>query len=201
MTGCATGEEAYSIACCSRVRERLSPLRHTCFASDIDEQALGHARAGVYLDSVASDLSPERLARFFVRDGQYFRVKRELRETVLFSPHNVLRDPPFSKLDMVSCRNLLIYLNRQTQERVLEIFHFALSRRFLFLGTSSGEGARPLRPRRQEAPPLHRLDSVAVFRRAPLPVRGGGRRGGRDAGRRPASARAVGLRRVALPDA
>jgi PAS domain S-box-containing protein len=178
VTGCATGEEAYSIAMLlAEYAERLeSPPAIQVFASDIDEQALGRARAGVYPDSIAADLSPERLARFFVREGQYHRVKRELREMVLFSPHNVLRDPPFSKLDMVSCRNLLIYINRQTQERVLEIFHFALKPGgFLFLGTSeTAEGVPGLFASVDKQHHLYqRLDAVSVFRGAPtLPAPG-----------------------------
>lgn len=139
VTGCATGEEAYSIA--MLLAEHADTLATTpavqVFATDIDEDALAHGRAGLYPDTIAADVSPERLKRFFTREGQLYRVRRELRETVLFAPHNILRDPPFSKLNLVSCRNLLIYINRQMQERILEIFHFALKPEgFLFLGTS-----------------------------------------------------------------
>lgn len=139
VAGCATGEEAYSIA--MLLAEHAATLAHPpavqVFATDIDEDALAHGRAGLYPVTIAADVSPERLKRFFVREGQFYRVRRELRETVLFAPHNILRDPPFSKLSLVSCRNLLIYINRQTQERILEIFHFALKPEgFLFLGTS-----------------------------------------------------------------
>src|ERR671920_2169495 len=106
------------------------------------EDALAHGRIGLYPSTIAADITPERLKRFFVREGQLYRVRRELRETVLFAPHNILRDPPFSRLDLVSCRNLLIYINRQVQERVLDIFHFALKPEgFLFLGTSESADA------------------------------------------------------------
>ncbi|HEX8073035.1 MAG TPA: chemotaxis protein CheB [Pyrinomonadaceae bacterium] len=139
VSGCATGEEAYSIAMLlAEHADTLSnPPALQVFASDIDEGALASGRNGLYPHTIAADVSPERLKRFFVREGQYYRVRRDLREAVLFAPHNILRDPPFSKLNLVSCRNLLIYINRQTQERILEIFHFALKPGgFLFLGTS-----------------------------------------------------------------
>ncbi|HKS27162.1 MAG TPA: CheR family methyltransferase [Pyrinomonadaceae bacterium] len=144
VTGCATGEEAYSMAMLlTEYADNLaSPPGLQVFATDIDDEALAHGRAGVYPNTIAADVSAERLKRFFIREGQYYRVRRELREMVLFAPHNILRDPPFSKLNMVSCRNLLIYINRNMQERILEIFHFALKPDgFLFLGTSeSAEG-------------------------------------------------------------
>jgi two-component system CheB/CheR fusion protein len=144
VAGCATGEEAYSTAMLlTEYAEALvSPPGLQVFATDIDEEALSRGRNGAYPHTIAADVSPERLKRFFVREGQYYRVKRELREMVLFAPHNILRDPPFSKLSLVSCRNLLIYINRNVQERVLEIFHFALKPDgYLFLGSSeSAEG-------------------------------------------------------------
>ena len=145
-TGCATGEEAYSLAILlSEHAERLNnPPGIQVFATDIDDQAIATARGGVFPDTIAADVSPERLKRFFVREAQYYRVKREVREMVLFAPHNILRDPPFSKLDLISCRNLLIYLNRQMQERVLEIFHFGLrADGYLFLGASESADNLP----------------------------------------------------------
>jgi two-component system CheB/CheR fusion protein len=114
-----------------------APPRIQVFATDIDERAIAQARKGRYPDTIELDVSPARLAHFFVKDGNHYQIKKQLREILLFAPHNVLRDPPFSKLDFVSCRNLLIYLNREMQERVLEIFHFATRLDgFLFLGTS-----------------------------------------------------------------
>jgi two-component system CheB/CheR fusion protein len=139
VAGCATGEEAYSIAMLlAEHADKVTDSPHLqVFATDIDEDALVEARGARYPDTIAADISPTRLARFFLADGDYYRVRKELREMVLFSPHNVLRDPPFSKLDLVSCRNLLIYLNRDAQNRVLNIFHFGLrSNGFLLLGSS-----------------------------------------------------------------
>jgi two-component system CheB/CheR fusion protein len=139
VAGCATGEEAYSVA--MLLAEHASRLRDApkvqVFATDIDEDSLVEARAGRYPETIAADVSPERLDRFFEREGLYYCVRHELRELVLFSPHNVLRDPPFSRLDLVTCRNLLIYLNREAQDRVLAVFHFALrAEGYLFLGSS-----------------------------------------------------------------
>jgi two-component system CheB/CheR fusion protein len=139
VSGCATGEEAYSIGMllCEHAGKLPDPPQLQIFATDIDEEALAEARSGRYPNTIEADVSPERLGRFFTQDGDHYRVSKELREIVLFSMHNVLRDPPFSRLDLVSCRNLLIYLNRDAQDRVLNVFHFALrSDGFLFLGSS-----------------------------------------------------------------
>jgi two-component system CheB/CheR fusion protein len=148
VVGCATGEEAYSLA--MLLLEYAAGLSESpkiqIFATDIDEKAILEARAGCYARNITLDVSPERLNRFFTREGNRYRVKKELRELILFASHNVLRDPPFSKLDLVSCRNLLIYLNREMQELALASFHFALKLGgFLFLGASeSAEGSRSL---------------------------------------------------------
>ncbi|MDQ3634598.1 MAG: hypothetical protein M3405_08840 [Acidobacteriota bacterium] len=107
------------------------------FATDIDEDAIAAARHGLYTLNDAADVSPERLKRFFTKEKGGYRIRRELRGLVLFANHNLLKDPPFSRLDMITCRNLLIYFNPQAQERVLETFHFALKNSgYLFLGTS-----------------------------------------------------------------
>ncbi len=137
--GCATGEEAYSIA--MLLREYASklddPPKIQVFASDIAESSIADAREGRYDETITADVSPERLRQFFNKDGNSYRVKKELRELVLFAPHNILHDSPFSQLDLVTCRNLLIYLNRQTQEKIMEVFHFALRKNgYLFLGAS-----------------------------------------------------------------
>jgi two-component system, chemotaxis family, CheB/CheR fusion protein len=137
--GCATGEEAYSIAMLlSEYAATLdAPAKIQIFASDIAESSIAFAREGRYDETIALDVSPERLRHFFTKDGASFRVKKELRELVLFAPHNILHDSPFSRQDLVSCRNLLIYFNRQTQEKVMEVFHFALRQDgYLFLGAS-----------------------------------------------------------------
>jgi len=139
VAGCATGEEAYSIGMllCEHASTLRAPPQLQIFATDIDEDALAEARNGRYPGTIAVDVSPERLRRFFVRDGDSHRVTKELRDLVLFSPHSLLRDPPFSRLDLISCRNLLIYLNRDAQDRVLHLFHFGLRPEgFLLLGSS-----------------------------------------------------------------
>ena len=139
VVGCATGEEAYSIGIllaeeASRISE---PPQLQVFATDIDEHALAEARAGLYPESISADVSEPRLARFFTPEASGYRVSKELREMMLFSPHNILRDPPFSRLDLISCRNLLIYLNREAQDRALNLFHFGLRPDgFLMLGSS-----------------------------------------------------------------
>ncbi|HYY43502.1 MAG TPA: CheR family methyltransferase, partial [Pyrinomonadaceae bacterium] len=172
VSGCATGEEAYSLAMllAEHADTLASPPALQVFATDIDEDALAHGRSGLYPNTIAADVSQERLKRFFVMEGQYYRVKRELREMVLFAPHNILRDPPFSKLNLVSCRNLLIYINRQMQERIIEIFHFALKPGgFLFLGTSeSADGLTDLFvPVEKKHRIFKRRDGDSTFKSAP----------------------------------
>lgn len=139
VPGCATGEEAYTIGILlleEAARRDLSPEIQV-FGSDLDEQALRIAREGRYPSTVEGDLSEERLRRFFQREGDHYRVRRDLRDAVLFASHSLLRDPPFSHLDMISCRNLLIYLDRQLQQQVCNTFHYALNAGgFLFLGSS-----------------------------------------------------------------
>jgi two-component system CheB/CheR fusion protein len=137
--GCATGEEAYSLGMLlSEYAATLkNPPRIQVFATDIDDRAIADARECRYPSTISLDVSAERLREFFVADGDRYQLKKEVRDKVLFAAHNVLRDPPFSKVDLISCRNLLIYLNREMQERTLEIFHFALrAEGYLFLGAS-----------------------------------------------------------------
>jgi two-component system CheB/CheR fusion protein len=139
VPGCATGEEAYSIAMLLKEnapRGAASPNLQI-FATDIDERALEVARAGRYPATIASDITPKRLKEFFSREDGTYRVAAELREICLFSSHNLLRDPPFSKLDLVACRNLLIYMGPELQEKIVPIFHYALRNNgYLFLGSS-----------------------------------------------------------------
>ncbi|KAF1047405.1 chemotaxis protein CheB [Xylophilus sp.] len=139
VAGCATGEEAYSLAMllAEHARTLDAPPALQVFATDLDDNAIRIAREGVYPNSIEGDVNEERLRRFFVKEHRGFRVRRELRETVLFAAHDVLRDSPFSRLDLVSCRNLLIYLNREAPARVLDTFHFALlPGGIMFLGSS-----------------------------------------------------------------
>ncbi len=141
VAGCATGEEAYSIA--MLLLEARSAADKACpvqvFATDIDEQALETARAGAYPLEIAHHVSPERLERFFTRRSQDYLVAKHLRDAVTFSRHNLLADPPFSKLDLVSCRNVLIYFQPAAQKKVLSVFSFALNvGGCLLLGNSEG---------------------------------------------------------------
>ena len=138
VPGCATGEEAYSIAMALDEFQQAAGTSFPVqiFASDINEVAIDKARAGRYPDSIAADVNPERLAAFFVPVEGRFQVIRRLREQCLFSHHNLLDDPPFSRLDLVSCRNVLIYLDT-IQRKVIPLFHYALvDRGFLMLGRS-----------------------------------------------------------------
>jgi len=146
VLGCATGEEAYSIGILLReYMARMDSVPQVqIFATDIDGRALAAARVGRYRTSIEADMTSERLARWFVREGDTYCVVKELREMCIFSQHNVIKDAPFSKLDLVSCRNLLIYLNAELQNRVIPLFHFALlPDRFLFLGNSENVTRHP----------------------------------------------------------
>lgn len=148
VAGCATGEEAYSIAMlfAEQTLNTIDAPKIQIFATDIDDDAIAHAREGYYTINDAADVQPDRLQRFFSREGEGFRIRREIREMILFANHNFVKDPPFSHLHLVSCRNVLIYLNRTAQERVLETFHFALDPGgYLLLGSSeSVEGSGDL---------------------------------------------------------
>lgn len=144
VPGCATGEEAYSIAICflEFMDEIASTTKIELFATDISEVALGKARLGLYSESIAEHVSPERLSRFFFKEGTGYRVTTRVRECCIFAKQNVAHDPPFSKLDLISCRNLLIYLAPGIQKRVMTAFHFALrSGGFLALGSAETIGA------------------------------------------------------------
>ncbi len=144
-TGCSTGEEAYSLAIL--LHEQSEKLKQTyklqVFASDIDSRAIAVARTGVYPASIAANISPERLARFFTAepDGSAYRIHKNIRDLLVFSEHDVIKDPPFSKLDLICCRNLLIYFDSDLQKKLITLFHYALQARgMLFLGTSETTG-------------------------------------------------------------
>jgi two-component system CheB/CheR fusion protein len=144
-TGCSTGEEAYSIAIL--LVERMEALKQNftlqVFATDIDSRAIATARAGVYPASIAADICPERLARFFTREpgGKGYRIHKSIRDVLVFSEQDLIKDPSFSKLDLISCRNLLIYLDGDLQKRLIPLFHYALvPGGRLFLGSSEGIG-------------------------------------------------------------
>ena len=197
VPGCATGEEAYSIAMllAERLESTIERPHIQVFATDLDEEAIAVAREGLYSEADVVDVPEKRLERFFYKEDGGYRIRRELRELTLFAHHNVVKDPPFSHLDLISCRNLLIYLNRTAQERILQTFHFALRPSgLLMLGPSeSPDGSGDLfalfdrsahlyesravasRPVILEAPsvvpariPHPRLDTRPVERFAPL---------------------------------
>ena len=139
VPGCATGEEVYSLAIL--MREHMGTLRSAprvqIFATDIDEHSLSAARAARYPEALLDSVSPERRRRFFISDAGAFVVSKEVRDLCIFSPHSVIRDPPFSRMDLVSCRNLLIYFGPNVQEQVIPTFHYALRPNgYLFLGAS-----------------------------------------------------------------
>jgi two-component system CheB/CheR fusion protein len=147
VPGCATGEEAYSIAICmleAIVRTGMTPPIQI-FGTDLSAVAITKARAGVYLESIAADVSPERLERFFIKRDGHYQVSKALRDMCVFAQHNLISDPPFSRLDLVSCRNVFIYLDTPQQRRVLSSFHYALKPTgVLFLGSSETVGGSPL---------------------------------------------------------
>lgn len=139
VPACSSGEEAYSLAMllADHAAEVQHPPPFQVFASDIDTAAIAQARSGSYPPSIVTDVAPVRLRRHFTKEEDRYQIRKGIRDRILFAAHNVLRDPPFSRLDLVSCRNLLIYLNREVQARVLEMFHFALKPGgYLFLGGS-----------------------------------------------------------------
>ena len=137
--GCATGEEAYSLAMivAEAAGELEAPPQIQIFASDLHPGSLTRAREGVYPSDIETDVGSQRLARFFYPDNGGYRIRKEIRDLVVFSAHNILSDPPFSRMDLISCRNLMIYLEREVQSDVIEIFHYALNPAgVLLLGSS-----------------------------------------------------------------
>ena len=141
--GCSTGEEAYSLAIL--LSEAMEKIKHhlniQIFASDIDPEAIDRARSGVYPNSIAADVSEERLRQYFIKEDNTFQVKKQVREMIVFAVHNLAKDPPFSKIDLLSCRNLLIYMDGELQKKVLPLCHYALNPQgILFLGPSESIG-------------------------------------------------------------
>jgi two-component system CheB/CheR fusion protein len=141
VTGCSTGEEAYSLAITFKEAVEQSGLRGNfglqIFATDLDRDAIEKARQGLYLDNVAADVTPERLKRFFNHEDRGYRVRKEIREMVIFAPQNLIMDPPFTRLDLLCCRNLLIYLAQEVQRKLIPLFHYILGPGgILFLGSA-----------------------------------------------------------------
>jgi two-component system CheB/CheR fusion protein len=143
IAGCSTGEEAYSIAMLIREYMESSGMHRTVqlFATDLDPESVDFARSGLYPKAITSDVSPQRLERFFVEEDGHYRIKKEVREMVVFATQDLVEDPPFTKLDLLVCRNLMIYLNAEVQKRLIPVFHYSLKPDgVLFLGSSETIG-------------------------------------------------------------
>ncbi len=144
IAACSTGQEAYSLAMafCEVAEQLQSTVKLQVFATDVNEEVLKKARAGSYTRALVQDISPERLARFFDQEQDGYRVKKTIREMFVFARQNLAGDPPFSRLDLISCRNLMIYLESTLQKRLISLFHYALKPEgFLFLGSSETVGS------------------------------------------------------------
>jgi two-component system, chemotaxis family, CheB/CheR fusion protein len=147
ITACSTGEEAYSLAIV--FREAYEKIKHDktftlqIFATDIDSDAIEIARKGLFSENIAADVSPERLSQFFMKEENGFRVNTAIREMVVFAPHDVIKDPPFTKLDLLSCRNLLIYLESELQKKLMNLFHYSLNAGgVMVLGSAENENSQ-----------------------------------------------------------
>lgn len=145
VAGCSTGEEAYSLA--MLLIEYLDTLHHTkppklqIFATDLDPQAIDHARSASYFENIISEVSPERLERFFIKINEGYVVKKEVRELIVFAQHNLIKDAPFTRLDLLCCRNVLIYLTAELQKKIIPVFHYSLNPNgMLFLGPAESVG-------------------------------------------------------------
>ncbi len=146
VPGCATGEEALSIS--MLFMEAMDKLdRHIpfqVFATDVDPEAIQRARSAEYLEAIASEVSPERLERFFTRKNGGYGLKKVIRDSIVFAVQDLVADPPFSRLDLISCRNVLIYMDTPLQKKIMELFHFSLSDNgYLFLGQRNRSGNSP----------------------------------------------------------
>jgi len=169
VAGCSTGEEAYSLAIAAKEVIQGLKLQGSItlqiFATDLDPDAIAKARRGYYPANIAADVSRERLARFFSEDGDGYRVSKDIREMVVFAPHNVAMDPPFTKLDILTCRNLLIYFGPELQKELLPLFHYSLKPGgVLFLGSAESIGGFS-----DLFTPLEK--KARLYRREPIPLR------------------------------
>lgn len=143
VAGCSTGEEAYSLAIVidEAIREADKPLRAKIFATDADVEAIAHASTARYREEIAHDISNERLARYFIRVGMQYEIRPDIRKMVVFATHNMINDPPFSNIDLITCRNVLIYFQQAVQKVVMSAFHFSLKENArVFFGSSESVG-------------------------------------------------------------
>ena len=168
VPGCSTGEEAYSLAIVLKEAvEAIKPKAQFAiqvFATDLDRDGIEKARQGYYPNNIAADVSPERLRRFFAKEERGYRVRKEIREIVIFAPQNLIMDPPFTKLDLLSCRNLLIYLTAEVQKKLMPLFHYSLTPGgILFLGSAEtvGSGTDLFAPLGGKSRLFRRTESVA----------------------------------------
>jgi two-component system CheB/CheR fusion protein len=180
VAGCATGEEAYSLAICwvEFLGAQMASIPVQIFATDVSETVIEKARAGLYPENIAAEMSPERLSRFFTKTETGYEINKPIREMCIFAKHNLIQDPPFSKLDLISCRNLLIYLEPELQKRVIPLMHYALNPGgFLMLGSSEAIGTPELFTpedkkwkiyRKKSSPGMAKLDLFP----SRMPVRG-----------------------------
>jgi two-component system CheB/CheR fusion protein len=176
VPGCATGEEAYSIAICLMefLEDKKVSIPFEVFATDISETAIEKARAGTYKDSDLAHVSPQRLARFFTRTEHRYQIAKIIRDACVFARHNVAQDPPFSKLDLISCCNVLIYLGAVLQRKVLSILHYSLKPAgFLVLGPSESVGA--LSESFHQVEKTHKIYCMQPAASAPAPRQSEGR--------------------------
>jgi two-component system CheB/CheR fusion protein len=175
--GCSTGEEAYSLAILLTEQLALdaNPAKLQVFASDIDDRAISFGRNGVYPEAIITDVPPSRMRQYFTLENHHYRVRKEIREKVLFAKHSLLLDPPFSQIDLIVCRNLLIYLDREVQREIMQMFHFALRPGgYLFLGSSESiDGCLDMFTPVDKRNRIFRAKSVSSPRRAPTLPRGG----------------------------
>ncbi len=209
VAGCATGEEAYSIAILLRelMDERSLDFKVKIYATDLDDDAVARARVGAYPPSIVQDVTPERLRRFFTKEEAGYRVKKELREMVVFATQNVLRDPPFTRLDLLSCRNLMIYLEPEAQDRLISSFHYALRPGgvlFLSPSESTSHHADLFKPINRKWTLFRTVASAAATRAlraavpAPAPADTAASQGGAGSDRKPRESSVVELTNRAL---
>ncbi|MDF2435888.1 MAG: Chemotaxis protein CheR [Bacteroidota bacterium] len=145
VAACSTGEEAYSLAIvlkeCMEKLNMSNSKRVQIFATDLDAAAIEKARTGIYFDNLSGDVTEERLNRFFIHQNNHYIIKKEIREMIIFAQHNIIKDSPFTKVDLLSCRNLMIYLNSELQKKLVPLFHYSLNKEgLLFLGNSETVG-------------------------------------------------------------
>jgi two-component system, chemotaxis family, CheB/CheR fusion protein len=192
VAGCSTGEEAYSLAMAfEEATATMEPRRKVSlqiFATDLDRHAIDRARAGHYSETIESEVSPERLRRFFVRDQRGYRVSKNIREMVVFAPQNLIVDPPFTRLDFFSCRNLLIYFSGELQRTLVPLFHYTLvPGGILFLGSAETIGASTslFAPVDAKNRIYRRLGSSSLSDTRPIPLANRSTPRGRDNGDAP----------------